>query len=208
MFINPIYYVGMVTPCNVIHPLVCVGKYKVDDVLNYSKTDTEYAFFMLTDKIHYDEAVVLKQENCIVVNDYHLLDKPSIVNCAVEFRIKSTDLNKFVKIDKYNFNSNLIKKDVNQDLIDSILKKSKEVENKGEGCKLYLLGHNLPPKTIQIGSNYLNNWKIEFVRENDTKDDLLQKINDFHLYTHKSYLAAKNELEKLQSKDNTTSKDK
>lgn len=141
------------------HPMLCVGRYSHYDPQNFNRQEREYAFCLITDKKHYDKGIVLNKDNCEVIKDKDFPVKPSVVNCAIQFRVKESNLSKFLTLVHYPFPKQpSTAYCISGETILNVQDKFEDVIDKNEHCIMYLDGTDNQQHIIKLGKNYLNNW--------------------------------------------------
>lgn len=166
--IKPVYYPGTVY-INVLdksHPMILAEEFVKTDSENISKKEDEFVFFPVTDSTHYQKGLVLKQENCFIDLDKDWPGKPSVVNCAVQYRIKKSDLKNLKTLDIYPFaNNKNTKYKIGADTLCQIWDKFDEVDTRNEAAMVWIIPENKKSNVITIHKEYLNNFNTKRLKE-------------------------------------------
>lgn len=193
MKVIPVFYPNdMITIVrDVKHPMVCTGISIAGTADNFNGKEDEYIFHLITKKTHYDEGYVLKKDNCYIITDKSCPNPyPSVVNCALEFRIKKSDLKNFLVVDDYYFTDEQKEPYHFPDgTIWMIQEKVLEAQKREEYAVVGLTGKKETSTVLDIGKNYLNNFN---------KNKLEQLPKNF--FERKVYESAKDVINKHSKK--------
>lgn len=195
MEIRPTYYPGGIYTCEQDggQPMIFVHKVNKSDLSNVSKTEDEYIFFQITDYHHYEEELVLKKDNCFTDLDDDYPGKKSVVNCALQFRIKESDLGKLEVFNYWKYPKQ--KKQpycLASDTIYQILEKADSLTPKKELARVWLIKEQGKSNIISIFPEYLHNYNV----------DKLSEFSDMQKNIYKSAVAAVNDKNKNLVFDN------